>query len=202
MPNDRGAFVVKGARAHRRTMLFLGGMCSHPAGYAMSFQHTAASRGDLVGVQGDVSCGGDGNLRSWSSDLEKMDRRIDAAFEAAGLGKPSDLLVIGYSQGAERAEKLVARWPEKYSRAILIASPTTPSPALLRKAKGVVLMAGTFDISRARMKGAVGPLRKVGLTAEFFELPNAHHGAMGDTPEASMAAALDVLDDPERRETK
>lgn len=196
VPNDRHAYAVRGARAHRLTMVFLAGMCSHPEGYAMSIQHTAASRGDLVALQGDVSCGGDGTFRSWSSDLEKLNGRIDAAFEAAGHGRPAEVLVIGYSQGAERAEKLVARWPEKYSRAILIAHPKPPSAQRMKKAKGVVLMAGSKDGAKAHMQAATLPLQRAGVTSAYFTLPNATHGSMGDTPEESMTAALDVLDRP------
>lgn len=193
VPDDLSAFVVRGARSHAMKMVFVPGMCVHPGGYVMAFQHTAAAHGDLLAVQGDVSCGGDGSARSWSSDLSAMDRRITAAFEAAGLGPTRDVVVIGYSQGAERAEQLVARWPEKYSRAILMASPITPSTKRLARAKGVVTMAGTFDISRPRMKAAVGQLERAKVPALYVELPNARHGGMGDAPETSMASALEFL---------
>lgn len=175
-------------------MLFLGGMCVNPAGYLESFQRTAASRGDLVALQADVSCGGDGAARRWSSDLEAMDRRIDAAFEAAGIGEPHDVVVIGYSQGADRAERLVSRWPEKYSRAILIGTPVVPSPRHLAHARGVVLMAGTYDMAIGAHKSAVAPLRRASIPSTFIELPGARHGEMGEDPEGTMAAALDFVD--------
>ncbi|HVH45497.1 MAG TPA: hypothetical protein VM925_24255 [Labilithrix sp.] len=195
---DLPAVAVRGAREHRRKMLFVPGMCVHPGGYVMSFQHAAAARGDLVAVQGDVSCGGDGVARRWSYDLDAMNRRIDAAFQAAGLGEPRDVIVIGYSQGAERAEKLVARWPAKYSRTILIASPITPSSQNLARAKGVALMAGTFDGSQGYMRGAVTPLQGAGTPAAYFPLPGARHGQMGETPEETMAQALDFVETAER----
>lgn len=193
VPGDLPAVVVHGAREQRKSMLFIPGMCVHPGGYVMSFQHAAAARGMLVAVQGDVSCGGDGSMRRWSYDLEAMNRRIDAAFQAAGLGEPRDVVVIGYSQGAERAEKLVARWPEKYSRAVLIASPVAPSPRLLGRARAVALMAGTLDIAQPKMRGAVAPLARAGVPAAYFAIPNARHGQMGDTPEETMRRALDFV---------
>jgi pimeloyl-ACP methyl ester carboxylesterase len=193
VPDDLAAFVVRGGRSHGTKMVFVPGMCVHPAGYVMAFQHTAAGHGDLLAVQGDVSCGGDGTARAWSNDLSSMDRRITAAFEAAGFGAPQGAVIIGYSQGAERAEQLVARWPERYSRVVLMASPIAPSPKRLAKAKAVVTMAGTFDISRARMKAAVGPLTRAEVPALFVELPNARHGGMGDEPEVSMDRALEFL---------
>jgi predicted esterase len=195
---DLPAIVVRGAREHRKTLLFIPGMCVHPGGYVMSFQHAAAARGDLVAVQGDVSCGGDGAMRRWSYDLDAMNRRIEAAFEAAGLGEPRDVIVIGYSQGAERAEKLVARWPAKYSRAVLLASPIPPTPQLLGHAQGVALLAGTFDISQGYMRGAVAPLERAGVPTAYFTIPNARHGQMGDTPEETMASALDFVEKAER----
>lgn len=194
---DLAAVVVRGAKVHRSAMLFLPGMCAHPGGYVMSFQHTAAARGDLVAVQGDISCGADGANRRWSYDLDAMDRRIEAAFRAAGLGEPRDVIVIGYSQGAERAEKLVARWPTKYSAAVLIASPVVPSPSLLVRADAVALMAGTLD-AQAPMRGAVEPLRRAGVPAAFFSIPGARHGQMGETPEDSMREALDFVEETRR----
>lgn len=174
-------------------MLFVPGTCVHPVGYVQAFQGVAAARGDLVTIQGDVSWGGDGLARKWSSDLEAMNRRIEAAFAAAGLGEPRDVTVIGYSQGAERAERLVQRWPERYSRAILIASPVVPSPWALARAGGVVLMAGTLDGALGPMRAAVGPLQRSGVPTTFLELPGARHGQMGADPALSMDHALEFL---------
>ncbi|MDB4937797.1 MAG: uncharacterized protein JWP87_4769 [Labilithrix sp.] len=192
--DDLPAVLVRGASERRLQMIFLPGMCVHPGGYVQAFQHTAASRGDLVGLQGDVSCGGDGSARRWSSDLEALDRRIGAAFRATGLGEPRNVVVIGYSQGAERAERLVARWPDKYDRAILIGSPVVPSPRTLRRAKAVVLMAGTYDVAVAPMRSAVGPLQSASIPATFLEITGARHGQMGVEPERTMEAALDFVE--------
>lgn len=190
---DLSVVLVRGVNEQRRQMLFVPGMCVHPAGYVSSFTHAAATHGDMVGIQGDVSCGGDGSMRKWSRDLDAMNQRIQAAFHAAGLGPPRDVVVIGYSQGAERAEKLVARWPEAYSRAILIASPVTPTAQNLGRARSVALMAGDSDISYRRMQGAALVLEKASVPATFFEIDNARHGEMGDTPEDTMKAALDFV---------
>lgn len=198
VPDDLPAFVVRGAKEHRATMLFVPGMCVHPEGYVQSFQHTAASRGDLVAVQGDVSCGDSFGGRRWSSDLAAMDRRIDAAFRAAGLGEPRGVIVIGYSQGAERAEKLVARFPEKYSAAVLISSPVVPSRALLAKADAVVLMAGEHDLAQGTHPAAASMLKKGAIPATFLTLPGARHGQMGERPEESMRQALDFVEESRR----
>lgn len=198
VPGDLPALIVRGARAHRVQMVFIPGMCVHPGGYVSAFQHTAASRGDLVAVQGDVSCGGDGSMRRWSNDLVAMDRRIDAALAATGVGAPRDVVLIGYSQGAERIERLVAKWPEKYSRVVLMASPTRPSARVYARANAVVLMAGTHDMSRGTMRSAVVPMTRAKIPATFIEIPDAHHGSMGNDPETMMKSALDFVEHASR----
>jgi pimeloyl-ACP methyl ester carboxylesterase len=196
VPGDLPAVVVRASGERHQQMLFLGGMCVHPGGYVESFQRAAANRGDLVAVQGDISCGGDGSMRKWSSDLDVMDRRIEAAFRAGGLGEPRNAIVIGYSQGAERAERLVERWPEKYDRALLLASPVTPSPRKLGRARAVVTMAGTLDASTRSMQNAVAALNRASVPAMFVELPGARHGQMGEDPEETMDAALEFVEQP------
>src|SRR5688572_4406472 len=151
VPNDLPAAVLRGARQHRATMVFVPGMCVHPTGYVMSFAHAAAAHGDLIGVQADIACAPGSPFRRWSNDLVAMDRRIDAAFRAAGIDAPEEIVLIGYSQGAERAEKLMARFPAKYTSVVLIASPIAPSPRLLARARAVALMAGTLDGAHGMM---------------------------------------------------
>jgi pimeloyl-ACP methyl ester carboxylesterase len=136
-------------------------------------------------------------MRRWSSDLEAMDRRIDAAFHAAGLGDPSGITVIGYSQGAERVERLVARWPDRYSSAILISSPVIPSSRALAKANAIVLMVGSLE-RQDPMRSAVGPLTRAGVPTRFLALPGARHGQMGPEPSDAMAQALDFIDETEK----
>jgi predicted esterase len=193
--DDLPILVVRGLRPNGLRMLFLAGMCAHPVAYVTSFQRVAAARGDLVALQGDVSCGGDGAARRWSSDLEAMDKRIDAAFFAGGLGEPREVIVIGYSQGAERAERLVARWPAKYSSAVLMGSPVRPSKEKLVDVHAAVLMAGTLDAhAQAQSKSAIPSLRKAAVPVTFIELQGARHGEMGTEPERSMEEALDFIE--------
>lgn len=193
---DLPALAVRGAKSHRLQMVFVPGMCVHPGGYVLAFQHAAAAHGDLVAVQGDVSCGGDDSMRRWSNDLVAMDRRIDAALAASGVGPARDVVLIGYSQGAERIERLVEKWPDKYKSAILMASPVNPSPRVYSRANAVVLMAGTHDMSLPMMRNAVAPLRRAKVPATFIEIEGAHHGSMGNDPERMMRAALDFVAEP------
>jgi pimeloyl-ACP methyl ester carboxylesterase len=176
-------------------MVFLGGMCVHPGGFVMAFQHAAAAHGDLVGVQGDIECGRGTGFRRFSSDVEALDRRIDAAFRAAGRGGAElrGVVVIGNSQGAERGEKLVARWPDKYSSAILIGSPVKPSPTLLRRANVVATMSGEHDVAFGKMRAASIELERAGVRSSFFAIRGARHGSLGEHPELAMLAAIQFV---------
>lgn len=114
---------------------------------------------------------------------------------ALGLGEPTDVLLIGYSQGASVAEMLAAREPERFTRLVLIAKPSDPEPWRFRKIKAVVTMAGTRD-DQARMQRASRTLGAAGVKARYFPLPGATHGEMGDDPEGTFEAVLDWLHAP------
>jgi pimeloyl-ACP methyl ester carboxylesterase len=135
-------------------------------------------------------------MRRWSNDLLAMSKRIDAVVRAADIDvEAKGVTLVGYSQGAERAEWLAARFPEKYSRLILIASPMVPSPERLGRARAVVLLAGSLDWgSRQNMLEGQRKLARAGVPVRYFDLPNAAHGAMGDDPEGVMAQALDFVE--------
>src|SRR5260370_21072173 len=137
-------FVMRGAPRGTARMVFLHGMCGHALGYAQSFQWNAAKKGTLIAPPGDRPCGGPWSM--WSGDLEALDARIAAAFRALGHDEPiDDVLVIGYSQAAVRAEGLARKWPKRYTRLILMAGPTAPSPRGLSLLRALVTMAGERD---------------------------------------------------------
>ena len=196
VPGDLRALVLRGTpREHRFAMVYLHGMCVYPGYYVESFMNAAAARGDLVAVQGDVSCGGDHFLHTWSLDLAALDRRIDAAFAAARIDAPHDIVLIGYSQGADRAEALAARFPAKYRALVLIASSSPPSPVRLAGVRAAVLMAGTRD-AQSNMRAGLVALQRARIPTTFIPMPAAWHGHMGSEPEVTMARALDFAERP------
>jgi pimeloyl-ACP methyl ester carboxylesterase len=145
----------------------------------------------LIAPQGDLPCG-KGPWASWSADLEALDQRIVSAFRALGEERPNNVLIIGYSQGATRAAALARRHPERYSRLILIGAPAAPSPARLAHLRGAVMMAGERD-RQDLMTAAARSFRAANIPATYIVIPEAAHGAMGPTPERTMAEALDWL---------
>jgi predicted esterase len=182
-------YVMRGHHDGSTPIVVLHGMCSHGLGYAQSFQWNAAKKGIVVAPQGDKPCGGP--WASWSLDLRALDERIVGAFIALGLPEPiRDITLVGYSQGASRAEALARKWPDRYSRLILIASPDAPSARGLRQLRCAVMMAGERD-RQDLMKQGASAFRAAGVPVTFQVIPQARHGEMGPHPEETMASVLD-----------
>ena len=188
--HDVDAFTLIHAPKHQTHFVFLAARCGHPGGYMVSVAYAVAEYGDMIGLQGEQSCGSDGTSRSY--DLDRTDRRIEMAKAAAGMTvdpEEQETILIGYSQGAEIAERLASRFPRKYRRFILIASPITPSPSRLGHADAVVTMAGSRDLQTYMRQGSQA-LNAAHVRSKYFVLPGAAHGAMGDDPNASFREAL------------
>ena len=162
-----------------------------------AFRHAAAARGGIVALQGDLPCKGDGTLRRWSPDTALLSARIDAALLAAGAAATGDLTLIGYSQGAERAEWLARRFPAKYTRFVLMAGPVVPSPSRFAGARAVATLAGYGDV-RENMADGAKRLRRASIPATYIELPGTQHGELSPATDAFVGQALDWLDDNAR----
>lgn len=196
VPGDQPTFVVRGGTGDAR-MVFLHGLCGHGHFYVDSFKVSAAKKGTLLAVQADTPCG-DGPYRRWTNSPQKLNDRVEAAFRATGDDGPlRDMVVIGYSSGAVLSEMLAHRWPERYTRVILIGSPQKPAVFRLRKARSTVMMAGEID-RHDLMKGGKRDLINAGIPSTFLVLPGATHGAMGPASERVMGEALDWLWDHAR----
>ncbi len=185
-------FVMRGGPRGPERMVFLHGMCGHGLGYAQSFQFSAAHYGTLIAPQADVPCG-KGPWAAWSPDLAALDQRIESAFRTLGDQRPiSDVLLIGYSQGATRAAELARRYPARYTRLISIGAPRTPSPSGLSQLKAAVMMAGEHD-RQDQMKAGARAFEQRGIPVTYQMIPEATHGAMGPTPETTMNQALEFV---------
>jgi pimeloyl-ACP methyl ester carboxylesterase len=191
-PNERPPmFVMRGGPRGAGRLVFLHGMCGHALGYAQAFQFSAAKHGTLIAPQGDVSCGGPWS--KWSSNLDALDARIEAAFKKLGQEGPlDDITVLGYSQGAMRAEALARKWPQRYTRLVLMGGPIVPSPRGLTSLRAVVTMAGSRDRQDLMRRGAAA-FAAAGIPATYHVIPEATHGAMGPNPEATMGEAIEWL---------
>jgi len=192
VPKDRPIYPVLGAKTHRNKAVMLAGMCANPAWYLNTFAYAAVEYGDFVGLQGDVVCGG--SSTKWSSNSPLIERRMTQAFDEAGMGDLRDVTVVGYSQGAERAEWLAAYDPSRFTRFVLIGGPIVPSVERFAHAHAVVLMAGSLDLQTLMREGAER-LSKAGIPATFMVLPGARHGDMGPKAQEMMGKALSWLEE-------
>ena len=182
----------------RAPAVFLTGSCTHPLTYVNAFRHAAAEHGGLVALQGDLPCKADPTLRRWSPDTVLTSARIDAALRAAGARAIDDVTLVGYSQGAERAEWLARRYPAKYTRFVLMAGPVVPSPARFEGARAVTTLAGYGDV-RENMADGARRLRRASIPATYIELPGGtHHGELAPTADAFVGRALDWIDENAR----
>lgn len=183
-------YVLRGTALGKGRIVFLHGMCGHALGYAQSFQFSAAKHGRIVAPQADVVCG-KGPFASWSQNLPALHARIEAAFIALGDEPPiNDISVIGYSQGATRAEALAREYPDRYSRLISIGAPGLAQPRGLSHLKAALMMAGERD-RQDLMQASAQRLKAAGIRSDFQQIPQATHGSMGSQPELTMARALE-----------
>jgi pimeloyl-ACP methyl ester carboxylesterase len=184
-------FVMRGGPRGSGRLVFLHGLCGHGLGYAQSFQFHAAKRGTLIAPQGDVSCGD--VWAKWSGNVAALDARIVTTFRELGEPEPiDDVVVLGMSQGATRAVALARKYPQRYTRLVAMDGPDAVSAYGLTALKAAVFMAGERD-RRDLMRQSQRTLAAVRVPATFVLIPEATHGAMGPTPEATMGEALDFL---------
>lgn len=175
-------------------IVFLTGSCTHPLASLKAFESAGAAHGGILALQGDLPCkGNDPTLRRWSPDTMLTSARIDAALAAAGATRISDLTLIGYSQGAERAEWLARRFPVKYTRFVLMAGPVVPAPSRFSGARAVVALAGHGDVRENMAEGA-RRLRRASIPALYLEVPGTQHGELSAAIDPIVGQALDWLD--------
>src|SRR5205085_1178971 len=123
-----------------------------------------------------------GPFASWTPDIEALDLRIERTFYELGVRPLRDVTLIGYSQGASRVEALARKFPDRYTRLVLMAGPSPPSVRTLKSLRAVVTMAGERD-RRDLMRAGAEAFRAAGVPATFQLIPEARHGEMGPHPE-------------------
>ena len=181
VPGDREASIVRALDGRAPLTVFVPGVCSNANAYLQGFPEAARRQGGVVGIEGDVACGGNAAFRTFSWDASKLNARIERALAAAGaLPIPDEgITLVGYSQGAALGEQLAARWPARYRRLVVIGAPTDPAPASFARARAVVMMSCARDVP-ARMRDASRKLARTGVPSTYVEMPGCTHGNLGD----------------------
>lgn len=194
VPDDAEVYVVDGNPSVRRPIIHLHGMCADPRDDLEAWGGIAREHGTIVALVGDVPCRAKPGRHQWTNDAAEIDRRIEAAASAVARSRGasfdlSEVIVIGESMGAARAELLATKFPERYTRLVLVGSPQTPSPDNLRGVKAVANLAGEKE-AQQKMKAGTRALDAAGTPARFWELPGATHGEYGPDGEKIMGEAL------------
>jgi pimeloyl-ACP methyl ester carboxylesterase len=191
---NRDPFVVDGNPSVRRPIVYLHGMCGDPKDDLEAWGNIAKQHGTIIAVMGDVACPDRPGRLKWSTDAEAIDARVDAAVKSVSSARglqlePSEVVIIGESMGAARAELLATKFPAKYTRLVLVGSPQTPSPQNLKGAKAVANLAGEKE-RQSMMRQGTRALENAGTPTRFWELPEATHGNYGPDGERIMNEAL------------
>jgi predicted esterase len=199
IPGDRTVQVLHGPPGDpgQRVLVYLHGRCGDVHAFR-SWASAAVAHGTLVALLGDVPCKGSTRFR-WGDDVAQIHRRVLAAIGAAGAarGEPLNtvsLTVIGYSEGALKAEALVRRYPSIYRRALLVAGPRAPASNSLEARGAAVLIAGARD-RRDHLREAARGMERSGQLVTYMELPGAHHGEYGPEGARVMSEALRWVSD-------
>lgn len=181
VPGDRPLRFAPGLPTQDRTLVYLHGMCGGEEG-ADVWADAATAYGSLVTLRADVPCA-DRPGYKWPKDPATIEARIQRALEVVRTrtgDAPSggEIWLIGYSQGAHRAERLAAAYPHRYRVLALGGPPSAASPERLRHARKVAIFGGELEDTSHMVDGFLA-LHAVGLETEFFTLPRAGHGTFG-----------------------
>jgi pimeloyl-ACP methyl ester carboxylesterase len=85
-------------------------------------------------------------MRGWGGDTRALDQRIQAALRAyLGSEPPAELIVIGSSQGAERAVALARQFPKRYRHLILASGANNLKSAGLQQLGGAYFFVGQYE---------------------------------------------------------
>jgi pimeloyl-ACP methyl ester carboxylesterase len=198
VPGDNSVRVRAGAADDPRVLVYLPGKCGNPEAPFDAFPSAAASAGTLVVVEGSIRCPGS-RRRRWEPDLAAIDRRIRRAVQAVAAARgegerakgldQTTATILGYSEGALRAEGLARSFPQRYPTAVVMASPRKPAAQSFVQSRRVAFVVGEKDRRDLMVDGA-GDAEKVNRHVRLFLLPGATHGTYGPAGEQVMGEVL------------
>ena len=188
---DRPVYVLPGRPGDPRVIVYLHGMCGDVTA-ADYFREAVRAHGTLIALRGDTPCAGD--RFKWRDPPSRIQERVVAALARVNADRAGELtldhaLLFGYSQGADRAEKLAARFPKVYRRVVLGGAPMKASPTKLAHADRVAFLGGELETTET-MRAGFFALQGAGIASRFFTLECAYHGYFGIHPEAQLSEAL------------
>lgn len=197
IPGDRAAYVLPGVEGDRRRIVYLHGMCGDVTA-ADYFRVAVRQHGTLLALRGDTPCAGE--RFKWRDEPSKIRERVRTALKRLNAHNGTELslegvILFGYSQGADRAEKLAQQYPKLFPRVVLGGPPMRASPAKLGAAKRVAIFGGELETTETMRDGAAA-LQAAGIACRYFTLDCAYHGYYGTRAEEQLAEVLDWVAAP------
>jgi len=191
VPGDRPLYWLAGDAGDSRVLVYLHGMCGDVTA-ADFFREAVRAHGTLVALRGDKHCTSD--RFKWRDEPSKMHQRIRKALDVVQARRGGELnlesvVLFGYSQGAERAEKLAERYPKLFPRVVLGGPPMRASPVRLRGVSAVAVLGGELETTE-NMRAGADALLAAGIRSRFFSIECAYHGWYGTNAEAQMSEVL------------
>jgi predicted esterase len=166
-------------------VVYLHGFCSD-ASTVTEWAPAVQPHATLIALHGELSCAGQPGRFRWGNDIRFIDYRIQRAIRSIGTALEHELdaanvTIVGYSEGATRAESLAWLYPERYRRAVLMSAPEPPAFEKVRRSERVAVLRGGREFRRT-YRLAAEHFDRAGVRSRFWELPGASHGELG--PEA------------------
>ncbi len=195
VPGDRPLFVIHAPAEVTRTLIYLHGWCGRAEAPEV-WKQAAAKHGTLISLTAEVSCP-NGRTRWGKVNTGEQHERIQRAIavvreERGGALDPSDLILIGYSQGAARAYRLSKRFPGFYPRLVLGGPPEAPAPGWFPSTRAIAVLGGELETT-GDMRLGTADLQEAGMLARYFMIPAAGHGSFGPEAETLMDDVLSWL---------
>lgn len=192
MKRYRAAYVAHAAGHITKALVYLHGVCGQVSKIE-DWVTAASAHATVIAVLGDKPCPTSGRF-AWSQDVQLIHLLIDRALAATQAARKGRLVieqvaVFGYSQGASRAERLAALYPERYRWVILGGPPSPPDFQRLHQAGGLVLLAGSEEPLSYLSERAIN-FSAQGLPTRYYEFQGVGHGAFGASAPVVMTDAL------------
>jgi len=192
---DASVDVLHGSARSERAIVYLHGACGDPRA-PLAWSSVAVEVGTLITIRGDRACGKNERYY-WGPDARQLEARVSRALarvaEVRGAAfEPASVVLMGYSQGATRAQELHALHPERYPRVILAGIPVPPSARHLAKVRAVAVLGGQLEHTRP-MRAGVWALQAHRIPVRFDLFPGARHGEFGPDAERVMRETFDWL---------
>jgi predicted esterase len=168
---DRPLRVLPSPDNPRRPLIYLHGYCGD-VNAALSFADAASEHGTLIALLGDQPCKDKPGRFKWSRDIRGLDARIRRAIQLVGRAlaidfSRQDITLVGYSQGALRAESLSRYYGKHYPRVLLGGPPQRADPKHFPQARAIAIFGGEKEDTQD-MSGGASDLQAAGKTAPFF----------------------------------